>query len=74
MENKKEVIGYKPLTDEQKELMNRVKALGNELGDLLDDLYANEETDKRSLAIAKTEIQTGLMWANRAIAKPSTFC
>ena len=74
MENKKEVIGYKHLTDEQKELMNRVKALGNELGDLLDDLYANEETDKRSLAIAKTEIQTGLMWANRAIAKPSTFC
>ncbi len=73
-----EVIGYNPLTEDQKKVMNEIKTLGNEIGFLLDriSIFDNEgfSVDLKSLEIAKKEIQTGLMWANRAIAKPSTFC
>lgn len=67
------VVGYNPLTEEQKKLMNEIKAKGNELGDLVVKLNELPDTDKRSLNIGKTNIQTGLMWLNRSVANPSTF-
>jgi len=67
------VTGHNPLTPEQIELMNKVKAKGNELGELIDELMALDDTDKRSVATGKTNIQTGLMWLVRSVAKPSTF-
>lgn len=70
------VIGYRPLTEEQKRLMNQAKELGNQLGEFIENLNCSTEfdADGRCLAIARTEIQTGLMWLNRAIAQPETFC
>uniref|UniRef100_UPI0040267287 Acb2/Tad1 domain-containing protein n=1 Tax=Candidatus Scatocola faecipullorum TaxID=2840917 RepID=UPI0040267287 len=70
------VIGYRPLTEEQKRLMNKAKELGNQLGEFIENLNCSTEfyADGRCLAIARTEIQTGLMWLNRAIAQPETFC
>lgn len=67
------VTGHKPLTQEQIDLMNRIKAKGNEVGELIDELLAMDETDKRSVATGKTNIQTGLMWLVRSVAKPTTF-
>ncbi|MDD4556233.1 MAG: hypothetical protein PHE89_02745 [Alphaproteobacteria bacterium] len=74
MPEETKITGYKPLSDEQKALMNEIKAKGNELGALFDELFEREDVDKRSLSIAKTEAQTALMWANRAVAQPTTFC
>lgn len=79
MPEKKEeckVIGYRPLTDDEKQLMNKAKELGNQLGGFIEKLNetVDFQIDKRSLAIARTDIQTGMMWLNRAIAKPETFC
>lgn len=67
------VTGHKPLTQEQIDLMNRIKAKGNEVGELIDELLAMDETDKRSVATGKINIQTGLMWLVRSVAKPTTF-
>lgn len=68
------VTGYRELTEEEKALMNEIKAKGNEVGELLDRLFLIEDIDKRALSIARTDIQTGFMWANRSVAKPNTFC
>lgn len=72
------VIGYTELSEEQKALMNKVKEKGNELGDLIEsipDLMGGDDGESaRCRALAKTHIQTGLMWLNRSIAKPQTFC
>lgn len=69
---------YKYLSEEQKSLMNKVKEKGNELGELIDsipDLIGGDDAESaRCRALAKTHIQTGLMWLNRSIAKPRTFC
>lgn len=67
------ITGYRELTPEQKQQMNQLKEKGNELGALLDELFEQDGLDKRALAIAKTEIQTGMMWAIRSIAQPTTF-
>ena len=72
------VIGYNELSEEQKALMNKVKEKGNELGELIDnipDLIGGDDNDAaRCRALAKTYIQTGMMWLNRSIARPRTFC
>lgn len=67
------VTGYRQLSDEDKALMNEIKAKGNEVGELLDKLFLVDGLDKRALSVARTDIQTGFMWANRAVAQPTTF-
>lgn len=67
------VTGYRQLTPEDVALMNETKAAVNALGAVLDKLAAHLDTDKRAVAIAKTEAQTAGMWAVRAVTKPSSF-
>lgn len=67
------VTGYRQLTPEDVTLMNETKAAVNALGAVLDKLAAHPDTDKRAVAIAKTEAQTAGMWAVRAVTKPSSF-
>lgn len=67
------VTGYRQLTPEDVALMNETKAAMNALGAVLDKLAAHPDTDKRAVAIAKTEAQTAGMWAVRAVTKPSSF-
>lgn len=67
------IAGYRELSAEEIALMNALKAQGAEVGALLDQLKAMPTVDQRALAIARTELQTGLMWAVRAIAQPSGF-
>ncbi len=72
------VIGYRTLSEEQKQLMNEAKAQGNELSDFINSipekLGSDDADSARARALAKTYIQTGMMWLNRSIAKPETFC
>lgn len=74
MENQhKHISGYRDLSEKEVALMNEVKAKAAEVGELLHRLAAADSLDKRSVAIARTELQTGFMWAVRSIAQPTTF-
>jgi response regulator of citrate/malate metabolism len=67
------IKGYRDLSQEEIDLMNAVKAKGNEMGDLIKELQALETTDKRWVAIGQTNLQQGIMALVRAIAKPESF-
>jgi hypothetical protein len=74
------IKGYRDLSQEEIDLMNEGKALGVQLGEWLDKLEAAEFAQtsdqvpsKRELALGRTNLQQGMMWAIRSIAKPTTF-
>jgi hypothetical protein len=69
----RKIRGYRDLNQEEIDLMNKVKVMGMELGELVDQLYANEWADKRWVAIGQTDLQKGLMALTRAVAKPEFF-
>lgn len=74
MENQhRHIAGYRELSAEEIALMNEVKAKAQEVGELVSRLQAVPGIDGRAASIAKTELQTGFMWAVRAIAQPTTF-
>ena len=74
MENQhRQIKGYRELTQEEINLMNKVKEKGAELGELIEKLNMIPETDKRWLEIGKTNIQQGLMAVTRAITTPDFF-
>lgn len=74
MENQhRQIAGYRELSQEEIDAMNRIKAKAAEVRDLLDGMRATAGIDQRALAIATTELQTGFMWAVRAIAQPAGF-
>lgn len=75
MENQhKKITGYRDLSEAEIALMNKLKEHGNEIGFILDQMANDSTLDQRSVAIAKTQIQTGMMFAIRAVAQPTTFC
>ena len=61
------------LSEEEIDLMNKVKQAGNELGKIVELLRQYSEIDQRWVSIGATDLQTGLMALTRAIAKPSSF-
>ena len=72
------VSGYKPQTDDNVALANEGKELEERYLRWLDKLSASSSKkdvnmvhDARCIAEARTCIQTGAMWAIRAIFKPS---
>lgn len=74
MENQhRKITGYRELSAEEIALMNEVKALSSQFGQLFEKLAANPDVDKRWLNIAKTDLQKGVMSAVRSIAKPDSF-
>lgn len=88
MENQhRKITGYRELTQAEIDLMNEIKEKGKELSALVDkvNLVNSNEDDEafmeqvtvskafRSSAIAATDLQTGLMWLTRAVAKPDFF-
>ncbi len=66
------IKGYRELSAEEIAGMNRFKQIGLDLEEAI--ASAREAgADPRDLAVAKTQLQTGLMWAVRSIAKPEGF-
>lgn len=67
-----DIKGYSPLSDEQKALANEGKDLEERYLRWLDKLDAvtDGSIDKRFLALARTNIQQGAMWAIRSIFRP----
>jgi len=74
MENQhRKIKGYRELSQEEIDLMNKVKSMGIELGQLVQELNDNPLLDQRWVAIGKTDLQTGLMALTRSIAQPDFF-
>ena len=69
----KQIKGYRDLSQDEIDAMNEVKAKAEEIGVLIQALEAMPGTDKRWVAIAKTDLQKGFMSAVRSIAQPTTF-
>ena len=74
MENQhRKINGYRELSQEEIDAMNKSKELASQVGDFIDELEKNSYVDKRWLAISKTDLQKAFMALTRSIAKPSTF-
>lgn len=87
MENQHQKIkGYRDLSQEEIDLMNEIKAAGEQLGQLViklemtftipspiieDDVCCT--IDKRWVSIGKTHLQQGIMALVRSVAKPESF-
>ena len=69
----KKINGYRDFTQAEIDAINAIKAKAEEVGQQIEALQDIPGIDKRALAIAKTELQTGFMWAVRAVAQPTTF-
>lgn len=67
------VIGYRNLSDAEVALMNEIKQMGNDMGRMVEGMLMNGSLDTRCVAVAKTHLQTGLMWLTRAVAQPTSF-
>lgn len=65
------VRGYVPQSDENVNLANEGKELEERYLRWLEKLEKLESTDKRFIALGKTNIQQGAMWAIRSIFKPN---
>jgi hypothetical protein len=74
MENQhRQIKGYRELDAQEIRFMNLVKEQGLLLADLIEKVETLPGVDKRWSAIAKTDLQKGLMSLTRAIAKPEFF-
>ena len=51
----------------------RVTELAEKVGAWMEKLQADGSLDQRAVALGKTNLQQGFMWAIRGIAKPTTF-
>ena len=65
------VRGYNPQSDEKLALVNKGKAIEAEYIAYLKELADHPLTDKRMVAIAKTQVQGGCMWAYRSVFQPA---
>lgn len=65
------VAGYTPQTGDKVALVNANKRAEEQILRILDDLAENPETDKRWLAIGRTQMEQAWMAINRSIFKPS---
>lgn len=66
------IDGYRELTETEIAHINKIKAHGESLNALVDELRATY-ADSRWLSIGVTDLQTGLMALVRAVAKPTNF-
>lgn len=74
MDNQHQKIsGYRDLSQDEIDLMNRIKVLAAQAGELITELQGTTTLDQRSVALAKTNLQQGFMWAVRSVAQPTTF-
>lgn len=85
----KKIKGYRGLSQEEVDLMNRIKEHGEKTKALIQEVdtlrkvvpseeegsLTNEQLSEshRCLELAKTKLQTGQMWFVRAVALPDTF-
>lgn len=64
------VAGYKPQNEEAVKLVNENKYAEEAVLQILDELAARDDVDKRWLAVGRTQIEQGFMAVNRAVFQP----
>ena len=69
----RKITGYRDLSQSEIDDMNRIKRLGSDLGELINDIEKKNGIDRRWLNIAKTDLQKGMMSLTRAVARPGGF-
>ena len=74
----KKIRGYRDLSQDEIDLINKGKAIAEECGALIEEINAlghkaRIHLDHRWLALGKTHLQEGFMAITRSIAKPTTF-
>lgn len=69
----RKITGYRELTQGEIDLMNEGKALAEQCDAFITKLIHTPEVDQRCIAIGKTNLQQGFMWAIRGVAKPGGF-
>lgn len=69
----KYMIGYRDLSAAEVALINEIKTVGNELGELVKKLRARQDIDQRWVSEGNTDLQKGIMLLTRAVAKPTSF-
>jgi hypothetical protein len=69
----KKIKGYRDLSQQEIDAMNKIKMHGEQLGLLMAELVLIPNIDQRWLAMAEEELQKGIMFAVRAVAQPTTF-
>jgi len=69
----RKINGYRELNQAEIDGMNQAKEIGAAMGALIERLEGQEDIDQRWLAIAKTDLQKGVMSLVRSIAKPTVF-
>lgn len=83
------ITGYRQLSQVEVDLMNKIKAAGIALGELVAELRTfpasapgqaptvfhdgRPTLDQRWISIGATDLQTGLMALTRGVAQPTTF-
>lgn len=65
------VAGYVPQTGGKIDLVNANKVMEERDLRVLDHLADLPDTDKRMLAIGRTQLQQAWMWINRAVFQPT---
>lgn len=85
MENQhRKITGYRELDETEIGMMNEIKALGEEMGCLVERLerttliIGGKDTgepvfDQKWVAEGKTDLQKGIMCLVRSVAKPGSF-
>ena len=74
MENQHQQIkGYRDLSQAEIDLINRCKAMAEDVGKLAEEVKELPENDMRWASIGITQLQQGFMALIRSIAKPTTF-
>lgn len=72
-EQDKAVLKHAPLTDEQREMVAEIEALGESMGELYKRLAERPDIDQRWLAEGRTDLQKGKMSLIRAVCRPAKF-
>jgi hypothetical protein len=75
----RKIKGYRELTQEEIDLMNKVKEKAEEVGQLVREIQGyhsdtgSHAIDIRWVSIAQTDLQKGFMALTRSIAAPDFF-
>ncbi len=81
MENQhRKITGYRELTQEEIDLMNEIKAIGEQLNALCERILEHTTGDVfdgsdpiRWRCLGRDNLQSGLMFLTRAVARPTSF-
>ena len=69
----RKIKGYRELSQDEIDAMNRVKQMAEDVGLLVAGLRRSPEHDQRWVSIGATDLQKGFMALTRAVAKPDFF-